>query len=167
MKMCKLTVTWANAIDRARIETNVGVPAYVRVALPYNVPAIGMQVKLPGVLNWAIVGTDDEYWCKVKEFLKVKEDTLSTMAKLVAKMYIERHKEDDICPALYSQLPWVTTPTDEAYDLANWWLRQIIKSLRIAIAPIRTRPDSGFHKKIMEFSTREGVIYLAWGCGHE
>ncbi|MFW9604223.1 MAG: hypothetical protein ACMV0F_04660, partial [Trichlorobacter sp.] len=77
--MCKLTVTWANAIDRARIETNVDVPAYVRVALPYNVPAIGMQVKMNGVLNWAIIGTDDEYWCKLKEFLKVKEDTLSTV----------------------------------------------------------------------------------------
>ena len=165
--MCKLTVTWANAIDRARIETNVDVPAYVRVALPYNVPAIGMQVKMNGVLNWAIIGTDDEYWCKLKEFLKVKEDTLSTVAKLVAKMYIERHKETDIAIVLYSQLPWATTPSDEAYDLANWWLRQIIKSLRVAIAPIQARPDSGFHKKIVEFSAREGVIYLAWSCGHE
>ena len=165
--MCKLTVTWANAIDRARIETNIDVPAYVRVALPYTVPVIGHQVKMNGVMNWAIVGTDDEYWSRLKEFLRVKEDTLSCMAKLVAKMYVERYKEEDIELVLYSQLPWVTMPTNEAYDLAGWWYRQIIKSLRVAIAPVRSRPDEDFHKKVVEFSTRDGVIYLAWSCGHE
>lgn len=165
--MCKLTVTWANAIERAKIESNLDVPAYVRVALPYNVPVTGYQVKMAGVINWAIIGTDDEYWAALKEFLNVKEGTLSCAAKLVAKMYIERYKEDMVLPILYSQLPWVTTPTNEAYDLVGWWYRQIIKSLRIAIAPVRARPDEEFHKGIIEFSTRDGVIYLAWGCGHD
>ena len=82
-------------------------------------------------------------------------------------MYVERYKEEDIALVLYSQLPWVSMPTNAAYDLAGWWYRQIIKSLRVAIAPVRSRPDEDFHKKVVEFSTRDGVIYLAWSRGNE
>ena len=162
--MCKLTVTWASAVERARIETNIEVPAYVRVALPYNVPIFGHQVKMNGVLNWAIIGTEDDHWCDLQEYIRVKDHTLTELAMLVTKLYIERAKDSQIELELLSQLHWRNSRDTAGYVLAKMWKDKLIQSLRIAIAPVRALPDEDFHAKVVEFSVRDGVVYLAWGC---
>lgn len=163
--MCKLTVTWASAVERARIETNIEVPAYVRVALPYNVPIFGHQVKMNGVLNWAIIGTEDDHWRDLQEYIYVKDHTLTELAMLVTKLYIERAKDSQIELELFSQLQPRNRHDGVGFTLTKMWKDKLIQSLRIAIAPVRALPDEDFHAKVVKFSVKDGVVYLAWGCG--